>query len=80
MSNTSLTYNVTATIPCCSSFCKSWKSPSLKQVKHVGKRVLLTSPTNIVYLDTGKIMSIQRSLLLLRENLYITIHMGSLSL
>lgn len=74
--NIAPSYNVTATIPCCSHFCKSWKRPSPKQVQHVGNRVLLPSTINIFYLHTGKIMSIQRSLSLLRENLYITVHMG----
>ena len=77
VNNIAPSYNVTTTIPCCSHFCKSWKSPSPKQVQHEGNRVLLPGTTNLFYSDTGKIMSILRSLLPLRENFYIIVHMGA---
>lgn len=70
-------YNFTTSIPWCSPFCKSWKSPFLKQVQHGGNNVLLPSTMNTFYSDTSKIMSIQRFLLLLRDNLCITVHTGA---
>lgn len=67
--------SVTTTIACCSHFCRDWSSPSPSYIQHMGNKFLFTGTMNIFCLDIGKIMSIQRPLLLLGDSLYSTIHM-----
>lgn len=76
MNSTAPPHSVTATSPCCRHFCRDCSSASPQQVWHVDCKVLFPRPMNVFYLDIGKMMSILRPQLLLRDSFYITIHTG----